>query len=153
MWKKILILAVVILSIPFIAWGEDNDYTNGLGISGGLMSGSGFSYRYFPMHGLGFQAGGIFYKTSSNEYLNFGLQPLFILHRNESTSLYLLLGFGYYSKTDGDGETNTDTAVGFGMGASICTLERIWGSLDLTLAAFDDKFLPYPQASVHYMLK
>ncbi len=146
---KILLLVLVILITVSPAAAQSADLVKGIGIAGGFISGLGFSYRYFPVNGIGCQLSGVYTYAGSGDFLSLGGELLYIMHRNESTALYLLAGAGHFKEKSG---SITDY-YGFGLGYSICTLQRIWTSGDLVMAVSDGDFLPYPQISFHYLLK
>ena len=144
----------------------EHDFIRGLGLCAGMVSGHGFSYRYFPREGWGWNLGGLYVKSEDFSYFKLGVEPLYILHRDRRTALYLVGGISYLAlhsvNEDSYWDWQTDSwvidkrregeqgiAVGFGLGYAV-GVERIWASLELVLAGYHDSFWPYPQFAVHY---
>jgi hypothetical protein len=88
------------LAFQFPAQAEEKNPTKGLGVSLGYVSGFGFSYRYFPQKGIGYQAGIIYIATKKDTYFNLDSQADYILHRGSSMAFYLVGGLGFESKTN-----------------------------------------------------
>jgi len=146
--------------------------TLGIGVSAGLVGGSGFSFRKLPSDGMGFQVATMYLRTSSETYFNLGYEALYVLKRTRSTALYAVAGMAYtYNRSQNDGfwdissgssqwiPPTTDISKGLAGGAGIGVAlrmggwDQVWLSLDLLLTAYHATVLPYPQAAAHYFFK
>lgn len=163
---------LMVLSPP--AWAQTQE-SLGFGLSAGKVGGHGFSVRKLPMEGHGYQAGGIYIRTSSVTFFILGGEGLYVLKRTPSTALYLAYGLSYmHHRWDDDewvpvwndgqyqGEYNTrvrhwDKGVsaggGIGFALALGGWERMWISGDLMLTAYHNTVLPLPQGAVHYLFR
>ncbi len=169
---KTRVFLFIVLSLAIFGSGlhaeetSESELCRGLGIAGGILSGNGFSYRYSPVCGMGYNIAGIYLLGEDYSYFKLGLESLLILHNDQYAALYFITGFSYleswnddevwmydgsssYYKTDRDWETGF--AGGVGLGLTLKT-KRIWTSLECIMCAYHKTFLPYPQVTVHYML-
>jgi len=150
---------------------EEGGETFGVGVSGGLVSGSGFSVRMLPMDGWGYQAGGIYLRSDDLTFTSLGLEALYIMKRTRRTALYAVGGVSYYyTRTDEDDGYNDslynwhsvpvrrrteEVGVGAGIGVTLRLGEwdQLWLSADMMLTAYGGNVLPYPQGAIHYYFK
>lgn len=144
---------------------HESDLDRGLGLCGGIVSGNGFSYRYFPASGIGYNIAGIYLLGEDYSYFKLGFESIYILHADQRTALYLVAGISYLESWNEDEVWSWDYdytriterdwengfAFGFGMGGGIRT-GRGWTSLELVMSAYHETFLPYPQIAFHYLL-
>jgi len=180
MKKSKIILLVLFLSLTTTAFAGEletsddgeknlNKLKAGLGLHAGQIGGSGFSYLYLPNKGFGFRMGFIYLKSSDFEYFNFGVQPLFVLHKGTTSAMYISSGFGlktetttdtiydYYGPSYEDEKTDDRTSFGVGLGwASFArgrfSNERFIFTAELLLIVSKDEVLPWPQVGFYYML-
>jgi len=160
------------VKVKNITWEEDEGgiLTRGIGFSGGILAGNGFSYRRQPPKGHGYQFSGIYLMLEDWHYFKIAAAWLYSLARTRLTSFYIITGFSYKYVCERDSRyitVNNQTVreeywktsasrLAFGVGPGISTrkliYERIWGSVDLPLTVYDGKLLLMPMMSVHYML-
>jgi hypothetical protein len=141
-----VIILLLFMLLPLNTFGVETALVHGLGLSAGMVGGWGFSYRLFPEHGLSLHTAIMYWNTGDEEFFNCSFEPLYIFHRGEQSALYGIFGVSMRTET---GETNL--AGGLGLGFSWCSYERIWTSFDLMMTAWDGKFMPLPQGSIHYV--
>jgi hypothetical protein len=72
------------------------DY-KGLGISGGAISGAGFSYRQFFSGTYGFKTSAVVYLDENQSFFNVGLQGMKELSSNDWLRFYLIGGISNFS--------------------------------------------------------
>ncbi|MBM3328606.1 MAG: hypothetical protein FJY67_03915 [Calditrichaeota bacterium] len=166
----LIALAALAIASPVKAQAFDDELNTGFGFSFGRLCGNGFSIRHLRAEGWGYQSGGIYFRNSERTYASLGGQALYTLNRTDATALYLLAGLAYnYSRSDESYHNDTvkgsqyelvrtrdeGVAIGAGLGLAFHwrNWERLWGSVDLALAAYKDDVLPYPQFGIHYMFK
>lgn len=164
-----LLMAVVftVLAVGSPSRVAKAEETLGFGVAAGRTGGMGFSVRKMPLAGFGWQAGGIYIKSTDMTYGNIGCETFYILNRTKNTVLYLAGGISYtYDRTKEDywidynhmetrHHLDEGAAVGAGVGASFrySQWEQVWFSADLLLTADDDTVLPSPQVAIHYFFR
>jgi len=149
---------------------EDTLRTAGFGLSFGILGANGFSYRKLPQHGAGYQLGGIALVESDWKYFKLSAQYLYGLSRTRLTCFYFVAGISYkYNRAKDADVTNGWTGevtpgkwvtrasrwavgAGFGLGTRKLLHERVWGSVELPLTYDGKTLLPWPTATVHYMI-
>jgi len=149
----IIVIVILTTLLPAVGFGQEEAALHqGLGLSAGIVGGTGFSYRYMPEKGLGFHSSVILWKVHDNSYFHIALEPLFILKNSGQTAMYLVGGWALVET-----EENSDGAVGFGMGFAWRRFawwpqEQVWTSFDLVMTSFRGDIFPYPQAALHYLI-
>ncbi len=168
------LLQIFILSL-FFFWVSPSitcaEETLGFGVAAGRTGGTGFSVRRMPLEGFGWQAGGIYLKSTELIYGNIGAETFYILNRTKNTCLYLAGGLSYsYDRSKEElmhwvthdslvTETHYNTSDGFAAGAGVgvafryAQWDQIWFSADLLLTADKDTVLPSPQFAIHYFFR
>ncbi len=169
---RLFATAIFIVSLAAIPGIVNAQETLGFGVSAGRSCGNGFSVRRLPVNGFGWQAGGIYLKSSTTTYSNIGVEQLYILNRTENSSLYLVGGLSYsYERTRSENwvwdsqtasyytqvghSTSKGLGGGVGVGAAFryAQWDQIWFSADLMLTAYHDTVLPSPQCAIHYFFR
>ena len=87
--------------IPKISQSEakshsDEDQAVAIGVTAGLLSGVGFSYREFDLQGDGHHIGGIFFGDKSDLFVSVGYERLYRISRYEQSALYWYWGGSVY---------------------------------------------------------
>ncbi|MDP8228343.1 MAG: hypothetical protein P9M15_02695 [Candidatus Electryoneaceae bacterium] len=145
---SILAIAVMTFS-PSSAIGQHNVTGNatGIGASVGLVGGTGFSVRMLPASGLGYHVSGFYIKTTNEQFVSVGVEPLFVVRRTNFTTAYILGGVGYLDIKD-----RQRWSYGLGFGYGWRASEYVWISTDLLLTSYNKQVLPYPQLALHYYI-
>ncbi len=147
---------------------EDTLRSTGIGVSFGVLGANGFSFRQLPEKGSGYQLGGIYLLSADKSYFKLSALYLYILSRTRLTCFYLLGGLSYkWTRHKEDaldsaglkiGEnwkvTTSRWAYGAGFGVATRRLmhERVWLSVEIPITYFKGQLLPWPTASLHYLL-
>jgi TolB-like protein len=124
-----------------------------IGISGGFISGVGFSFRKLAFDGNGFQISGLY----TTEYQSAGLQLLSSIYNKDDYRIYFLVGIGYNKNINNN--NREIFAVGGGFGAEFFQFEQIVFAGELTIAVLGTEvqqasLIPFlPQIGVYYYLK
>jgi len=141
--------------------------TRGLGVAAGIVGGNGFSYLFLPDEGIGYHAAGIIVKSPSLTYLSLGIEPLKVLHKGNSTALYLVSGIGFkllketeseYRYISGKGyyaessKTTNTLSFGAGLGGVYQSSGRLVANMEFLMAFWDERIIPMPQIGFYYML-
>lgn len=161
--------SLIVLTVFLLATGSDLALaqTKAIGMAWAPIAGNGFSFRYLPVEGRGFQCGTVFWKDGGDGYVNLGAAALFPLKRSEKTALYVPVGLGYtyyrntYEEWRPDNTTyevrekESTLALGAGIGVTVRTgnWDDVWFSFDLVMMASKDDIMPMPQAAIHYYYK
>ena len=94
----IIVIVILTTLLPAVGFGQEEAALHqGLGLSAGIVGGTGFSYRYMPEKGLGFHSSVILWKVHDNSYFHIALEPLFILKNSGQTAMYLVGGWDWAS--------------------------------------------------------
>lgn len=124
----------------------------GMGLSAGLGSGFGLSFRHHLPGRFSYQVVGGVIKAGSKLHYNVGGELQFDLIRNESTRFHAAGAAGYFFS--GENETN-DVAgpvrEGLGIGVERGSERGLNFGAELLFTFFSDgTILPLPQVSMHY---
>ena len=150
----IIILSALLVNMLAVSRAAGREPAQGLGLSAGVVGGLGFSYRYVPERGrLGVHVAIIGWKTGNDSYFHIATEPLYVLDNTETSALYVIGGAALIA-TESDSHWAGGVGLGFGrQGFLLQHTEQLWSSYELVLTAYREKILPYPQISVHYMLR
>lgn len=105
--------------------------------------------------------------TEDNSYFKLSAQYLYGLSRTRLTCFYLIAGVSYKYTRDKETvyhwgqpneehwDANARWAVGAGLGIATRKLihERIWWSVELPLTYTKNSLIPWPTATVHYLVR
>lgn len=144
-------LAAAILVFPTNA--AENSPTQGIGLSGAVVGGVGFAYRYFPSRGFGFHGALIGWDAGDDTFFDAAAEALYILDHRGTSALYLV-GGGAWVVNNGKERWAGGAGLGFArQGFPILHTESLWTSYELVMTAFDNRLLPYPQIAVIYYFR
>lgn len=98
--KYLIISSIMLLSLPFNSFADDEireekeivQNYRGIGISGGFLSGLGFSYRQYFADKFGIKATGMGFFDQSQTFGNIGLQGMYVFSENDWLKFYGLIG-------------------------------------------------------------
>ena len=124
----------------------------GLGLSGGLVSGIGLSFRHHLPSVLSYQVVGGIIKVDTKLHYDVGTEIQFDLTRGESTRFFACGGIGYFfSGESGNNELDGPLRMGIGIGGEVMRVESFSFSGELMFSYFSDgTVLPLPQVGAHY---
>lgn len=130
---KSIIICISAIFLSFNAVSQDEPLTqtpHHFGLHAGVVSGFGFSYRYWPGK-LGVQATGIPIFGPNNNFFSIGANGLYLIRDNRVADLYTYAG-GQYLRLTGDffGEENV-VMVGGGLGITF----DLWQVVNLNFQA------------------
>jgi hypothetical protein len=124
----------------------------GLGLSGGVVSGFGLSFRHHLPTALSYQVVAGVVKSDNKVHYNFGGEIHYDLIRSDKTRFFACGGLGYfYSGESGQNELAGPFRSGLGIGAETGTSKSFNLAAELLFTYFSDgTILPLPQISAHY---
>lgn len=149
---------------------------NGFGMTAGMISGVGLSYRRFFSDTQGMQVGGIVFADNDSAHFNIGAEFLQTIHQSEKTRFYGLAGASMFYNGDNYAEYDPNTGTelpsewhwdrfyNFGAGIGLeMYLGNVGISLELPISvSFDydrttdglafDSIYPIPNLSIIYYL-
>lgn len=147
---------------------------SGLGLSAGLVCGTGFSYRAISSEDWGYHIGGIAILSPKYNHFNVGVQALRTLRMTSDNSFYLIGGIGFrttdketeywtYAGDDTTSRREDDNwiyekkrdkssylTIGVGIGMTFFFREDFGVSFELPMTYYKDGLYPGPQISLHY---
>lgn len=123
----------------------------GLGVSGGLVSGFGLSFRHhFPAE-ISYQLVGGIIKVDRKLSYNFGGVLQYNLMRGERVRFYACGGLGYFYSGEEKNDLTAPLRAGVGIGIEQARFEAFALSGEFMFTFFSDgSILPLPQVSAHY---
>jgi hypothetical protein len=128
---------------------EKNVY--GLGISAGLASGIGISFRDHLASKSSFQIVGGIIKVKDKVSSSIGAEYQYDLVRGASTRFFFGPGVSYFYSGDGGNQLAGPFRCGIGIGGEFNIQESLHFTLEGMFTYFSDgTILPLPQASFHY---
>ena len=152
--KVALLCIIIFIIIPVVSLAQDEppQLHQGLGLSAAIVGGLGFSYRYMPERGPGFQGSIIGWDVGGDSYFHLALAPLLVLRNSGQAAMYLVAGWAMVNS-----EGDADHALGAGLGFAWRRFawwpnEQFWTSFDLVVTSFRGDVVPYPQAAMHYLI-
>ncbi len=108
--KLSLISSIIVISSINTAYSEEVDNKDnkineieeeknykGIGITAGLLSGLGFSYRQYFGDKFGVKATGMGYFDQTHTFGNLGIQGMYVLSENDWLRFYALIGISNFS--------------------------------------------------------
>jgi hypothetical protein len=124
----------------------------GVGLAGGWISGTGFSFREHLPGRLSYQVTGGIIKVGDKLTYNVGVEPQYDLVIGETSRLFALLGLGYYYSGT---SSNNDLSAPFRFGLGAGVEWNVSGGFHVTTACgvvyfSDGIILPVPQVGAHY---
>jgi hypothetical protein len=125
----------------------------GLGISAGVASGFGLSFRQHMPGELSYQLIGGIIKTDIRTHYNLGGELQFDLRRGQSSRFFAEGAMGYfYSGESGHNDLEGPLRMGAGIGGEWSNgAQPLAVTLEILFTYFSDgTVLPLPQASLHY---
>ena len=123
----------------------------GLGISMGLVSGFGFSFRHHLPTKLSYQ--GVFgiIKNGSKLLYNVGAEGQYDIVRAGETRFFAVGAMGIFYSGDGSNDLSGPFRLGAGIGGEWKGIESFHISGEFLFTYFNDgNVLPLPQVSAHY---
>ena len=124
----------------------------GMGLSAGVASGFGLSFRQHLPGEVSYQIVGGIIKADRKLYYNFGTELQYDLARGESTRFFAAGALGYfYSGENGSNDLSGPARLGAGIGIESAGMQSLSLSLELLFTYFSDgSVLPLPQLAAHY---
>ena len=162
--KKIVIVLTMLVTVIVIS-AEEKEYQYGLGFGGGMISGSGFSFRKLNDNG-GFQVNFGLMKYDHFGNRNIGVNLFKTMHCSKRSKLYVLGGAALYNTYEDDNwyddyyddNSNTAITVGGGFGFDYKLSEYIRFNFEWPVTFFfstgnTNIYMYIPQAGIHYYFK
>jgi len=124
----------------------------GLGLTGGLVSGIGLSFRHHLPSVFSYQVAGGIIKVDTKLHYDVGTEIQVDLTRGEKTRFFVCGGVGYfYSGESGHNDLDGPFRAGIGIGSEVMRVEAFSFNGELMFSYFSDgTVLPLPQVGCHY---
>ncbi|MDI6765340.1 MAG: hypothetical protein QME52_00685 [Bacteroidota bacterium] len=158
---KYLIIFVIIFSfaslcnaqvaVPETESKEMGASVYGIGLSSGVASGFGLSFRHHLPSNLSYQLIGGVIKVDEDVSYNLGGELHFDFTRGVSTRFFGAGTMGYFYQGDSSNELTAPFRLGLGIGGEFRIAEALHFNAELLFTYFTNgDILPLPQASIHY---
>jgi hypothetical protein len=140
------------VSVPENASVQTDRSIFGVGLSAGMASGFGLSFRHHLPGSLSYQIVGGIIKADSKTYSNIGGEIQVDFVKGEVTRFYGSVAAGYFYKgSSGNNDLAGPVRGGFGVGGEWLNLNPFHFAGELLFTYFSDgTILPLPQVSAHY---
>ena len=124
----------------------------GLGLSAGVVSGFGLSFRHHFPSEISYQVVAGIIKVDTKLHYNIGGEAQYDLARGSVTRFFAVAALGYfYSGESGHNDLHGPFRAGIGLGGEWGQIEPLHLSGELLFTYFSDgTVLPLPQVSAHY---
>ncbi len=158
---KIFLLSLVLLATPVarsqVAAGgqpgrDVRQSIYGLGLSAGVASGFGLSFRHHLPGTISYQIVGGIIKLDRKTHYNIGSELQFDVARGISSRFFADVAVGYfYSGEDGVNDLSGPFRIGAGLGWEWMAGDAMNLSAEILFTSFSDgTVLPLPQLAAHY---
>ncbi len=123
----------------------------GVGLSVGVASGFGLSFRHHFPSNFSYQLVGGIIKADEKVSYNIGGALHYDFVRGQSTRFFGGGAMGYFYQGDNNNELKTPFRLGLGIGGEFRIAEALHFSAELLFTYFSNgDIIPLPQAGIHY---
>lgn len=139
------------VAVPETESKEMGTSVYGVGLSAGVASGFGLSFRHHLPSNLSYQIVGGVIKVDKKVYYNIGGELHYDFVRGQSTRFFGGGALGYFYQGEERNELKAPFRLGLGIGGEFRIAEALHISTELLFTYFTSgDILPLPQAGLHY---
>lgn len=123
----------------------------GVGVSAGVASGFGLSFRHHLPGDFSYQIIGGVIKADDQTMMNVGSELQYDFVRGETTRFFGAGALGYFYRGKNNNELSAPIRFSAGVGGEFENLNPLYLSAELLFTFFSDgTILPLPQVALHY---